>query len=362
MTKPLVVALLLAGLTSAAMAGTVALDTPAKATAAKPAAPMIAVTPAPARPVPAAAPVTATPGGAPVNAAPAVARADSRPVVQDPGAMAASPPVAPDPAGDLVNPFNGKPLSADQLQLELERSKYKTQLLEEQLKQTNAAEEIKNVPGRKAVEAAQFRTAEKKEEAAIKDIETGMKAKAAVAEPPPVAKPVKKSAKALAKERAEAAAAARRASEEAAAQAAATPPAQLVSVMLVGSSRAVVLEVNGAVATVSDGDQSPVGPVHILDSQTANIGGRVYRVHDQTLSRFVVSDPKPVAPGAMGATGAVTATNVTTLPPAIPPSPSSTLPPPPIPGLTNNAGTSGVARIASALSGPGQNGIPPVGH
>lgn len=355
MTKPLVVALLLAGLTSAAMAGTVALDTPAKATAAKPAAPMIAATPLPVRPVRAAEPVTATPGVAPATGAPSVARADNRPVVQGPGETAASAAssVEPDPAGDLVNPFNGKPLSADQLQLELERSKYKTQLLEEQLKQTNAAEEIKNVPGRKAVEAAQFRTAEKKEEAAVKDIETGMKSKAAAAEPPPVAKPVKKSAKALAKERAEAAAAA---------QAAATPPAQLVSVMLVGSSRSVVLEINGAVATVNDGDQSPVGPVRILDSQTANIGGRVYRVHDQTLSRFVVSDPKPVAPGALGAPGAVSTANVTTLPPAIPPNSSATLPPPPIPGLTNNTGASGITRITSALSGPGQNGIPMVGH
>lgn len=367
MTKPLVVALLLAGLASAAMAGTVALDTPVNGTATKPAAPMVAVTPAPPRPLLAAAPVTATPGAAQATAAPSVARADNRPVVQSPGEMVASAastaaPLAPDPTGDLVNPFNGKPLSADQLQLELERSKYKTQLLEEQLKQTNAAEEIKNVPGRKAVEAAQFRTAEKKEEAAVKDIETGMKAKAAASEPPPVAKPVKKSAKALAKERAEAAAAARRASEEAAAQAAATPPAQLVSVMLVGASRAVVLEMNGAVATVNDGDQSPVGQVRILDSQTANIGGRVYRVHDQTLSRFVVSDPKPVAPGALGTPGAVSTANVTTLPPAIPPTSSTTLPPPPIPGLTNSTGASGVTRITSALSGPGQNGIPAVGH
>ncbi|KWU17837.1 hypothetical protein AS149_14040 [Burkholderia cenocepacia] len=255
-------------------------------------------------------------------------------------------------------------MSQDQLQLELERSKYTTQLLEEQLKQTNALEEIKNVPGRKAVEAAQFRTAEKKEEAAVKDIENKMKdAKVAseVAAAAAAPKPVKKSAKALAKERAQAAAEARKAAEDAAVRAAAIPPAELVSVMLVGSSRAVVIEVNGAVATVADGDQSPVGAVHILDSQSANIGGRVYKVHGQTLSRFVVSDTKPVV-AAAGMPGSVGSVNVTTLPPAIPSNANATLPPPPIPGLTGTGVGSGASRVVSALSGPGQNGIPAIGQ
>jgi hypothetical protein len=305
----------------------------------------------------------AAPLSAPANGTPGVGISrESKPVVQAPDAQPSTSPAlaASDPASALVNPFNGKPLSQDQLQLELERSKYTTQLLEEQLKQTNAIEEIKNVPGRKAVEAAQFRTAEKKEEAAVKDIENNMKTAKAPSEPAAAPKPVKKSAKALAKERAEAAAAAKKQAEDAAARAVAIPPAELVSVMLVGSNRAVVIEVNGAVATIADGDQSPVGAVHILDSSSASIGGRVYKVHAQTLSRFVMSDTKPVA--AASSMGVQSGTNVTSLPPAIPPGSSAALPPPPIPGLTAGTAISGASRVTTALSGPGQNGIPPIGQ
>lgn len=378
MTKPLVVALILAGIASVATAGTVAPFSPAvRAAPVTHAAPMIAVTPAiapggaaPSVSVASAAPVavlSAARVGAPMSAPPdgtpgiSISR-DSKPVVQGPKAQPPATPAlaASDPASALVNPFNGKPLSQDQLQLELERSKYTTQLLEEQLKQTNALEEIKNVPGRKAVEAAQFRTAEKKEEAAVKDIENNMKTAKVAFEPAAAPKPVKKSAKALAKERAEAAAAAKRQADDAAARAAAIPPAELVSVMLVGSSRAVVIEVNGAVATIADGDQSPVGAVHILDSSSASIGGRVYKVHAQTLSRFVMSDTKPVV--AAGAMGAPSGANVTSLPPAIPPGSSAALPPPPIPGLTAGTAMTGASRVTTALSGPGQNGIPPIGQ
>lgn len=326
MNKPLILALALAGFVSVASAAPTAsvLNTTPVATGAPAAR-------APLAAVPQAAVAPSLTSAAPDSPVASVTAPAAPPTPQ----VALAPSGSQDADQDgLVNPFNGKALSQDQLQLELERSKFRTQLLEEKLKQTTTQEEIKSVPARKAVELAQAETAQKKEEAAQKDLDASMKAKAEAAAAQSTqlqaAKPVVKSKKALAREKAEQAAAAKRAAEESAARAA-NPPADLVAVISGGATRAVVMEIDGAVTTIADGDPSPAGVVHVMDDDSATIGGRLFRVHGQTLGRFVSSDQKPASGVAIaGAPGA--GSNVTALPPALPANGNAVLPPP-IPGL-----------------------------
>lgn len=331
MNKKLILALALAGLSSIAVAQS--------------SAPTVAINTAPA-----ATPVAVKPTDS----------AAAKPQVLDPVASAAQTAKG---SFDTVNPFNGKPMKLETLQRELELARYKSQLLEEQLKQTSAEEEIKNIPVRKAVESAQARTQEKKEVAALKDIERQMTASARAANPDEgKPAPVKKSKKALAKEKEEAEAAAAKAREEAAARAAAIPPATLLSVISVGGKNSAVLDIQGGILTVADGESSPVGKVKVIDGQNVNIGGRSYKVHDQTIGRFVVSDTKPTSnlQGSGPAVGtSVASSNVASLPPAIPANSSATLPPPPLPAGVSSGLGSPLAALGSTTPLPGGNVVKP---
>ncbi|MNR71667.1 hypothetical protein D3C71_22980 [compost metagenome] len=303
MSKKLLLALALAGLSSAAMA-----QVPAAATASAPAGV-------------AAAPLAVTTGGV----APTLAAAPKAGLVP---ATA----VADGQADSLVNPFNGKPLSAEQLQRELEISRMRTQGLEEQLKQTNTLAEIRNVPIRKAVEAAQAMTQAKKEEVNIHKLEQELKPPA----PPPAPAAPVKSAKELAREKAEKLAAEKRAAKAAAELAAKTPPATLLSVVQLGGKRSVVLDIKGNIATVSDGATSPVGPVRVLNDHSAEVNGWTLKVHEQTLGRFVESDPSTT-----GAVAAVSPNNPMAVKPATslpPPIPAANGMPPAIPAGTQGPG------------------------
>src|SRR5690606_31985718 len=144
----------------------------------------------------------------------------------------------------LVNPFNGKPLSVEQIQQELELSQYRTQLLEEQLKQTNAVAELSNVPLRKGVEAAQARTQLSKEELSLKVVQDQLYP---APPPPPPPPPPPKSEEEVKREAAAKRAAERKAQREAKELAAKTPPATLLSVVQMGNERSVVLDIKGNV-------------------------------------------------------------------------------------------------------------------
>lgn len=287
---------------------------------------------------------------APTSGSPAIAQGQPL-AVGLVGTTAAAAPAAPTVGGTLVNPFNGKPLSMEMLQRELETSRYQSQLLEEQIKQTAAQAELVNIPIRKSVENAQARTQARKEEAAMFDIDNQIAASKAAgvaaaqaaraAQPPAAPKVIKKSAKVLAKEKLEEAEAARVAAVAAEAAAVAranfVPRATLLSVISVGSSRSVVLEIAGNITTVADGGTSPSGKVKILNGDSATVGAHTLKVHDQTLGRFVVSDPKPVEPGKGGgpvmtasASSSPMPAQSTALPPGIPVA-NGVLPPPPIP-------------------------------
>jgi hypothetical protein len=193
------------------------------------------------------------------------------------------------------NPFTGKSLSVEQIQLKLEAAKLQTQTLEELLKQTNLNEELGNVPLRKAVEAAQSRTSAKKEELAQYEMDNQvLAAKAAAAAVAREAKAAADAAKPKsAKQRA---AEAKKAAELIANTPApvAPPPVRpsLLSVLDVAGAKSVVLDFAGATLVAADGENTPAGVVHVIDGDSVSLNGVVFNVRSNTLSRFVVSDPK----------------------------------------------------------------------
>jgi hypothetical protein len=219
---------------------------------------------------------------------------------------AAAPAAAPAPAagqpsvaaagGAAINPFVGKPLSLETSQRALEVSKMETSLLEEHLKQATLAEDLKSLPFKKQVETAQATTARLKEERAQKEalLDTkalgakpaGLAAAVPAARPNPPARPVKK-AKPVAKAASATPAPAVQAPE---------PRVELTSVLNFGGTRSAVLDIDGGILTAKQGDKTPLGTVDIVDDQSVRIGARTYKVHGATLSRVVISDPKPVDP------------------------------------------------------------------
>lgn len=82
---------------------------------------------------------------------------------------------------------------------------------------------------------------------------------------------------------------------------------------------------------VLNGEDTPWGRVLIVDEANVTLGGRPYKVHQNTVSRLVVSDPKPVDPAkaniavqvpiaSVAAPSAPTASTATGgLPPLLPP-------------------------------------------
>ena len=209
-----------------------------------------------------------------------------------------------------VNPFTGKPLSVEQIQRELEEAKLRTQMLEEALKQSNLREEITNVPLRKAVEAAQARTAAKKEEFGQRDMEelhrVASVSRAAESQP----KSVKanhdtmssKNKTAASKSGTKRAPVATDTVGEStpSGEAAPTLPSRsakpiLMSVIDVSGQRAALIDFGGNTLVAQDGGMTPAGPLKILDGTSVNLNGETYRVHGVTLSRFVSSDNKAPA-------------------------------------------------------------------
>lgn len=303
--------------------------------------------------------------------APAVSKPAEKAVAEKAGA---DKPVAKPSAN--VNPFTGKPLTVEQIQRELEESKLRTQMLEEDLKQTNLQQELTTVPLRKAVEAAQAKTALKREDISQKDMEEAQKAAAAnrqaeereraarAAKAEQEAKDAKEASAAAKAVAAKAAAAAEKAAKKPAKKsnskdkdkdedhegdervekpakgaAAAAKPAPvairpvLTSIIELNGSRSAVLDFGGNTLVVQDGANTPGGPLKILDMHSADINGEKLKVHGATLSRFVVSDPKPVDPSTQrnnigAAPGLPTGVGVTT--PAVQPVVASGTPAAPI--------------------------------
>lgn len=202
--------------------------------------------------------------------------------VATPSVVTNSQPVSTDLASDIAtNPFTGKPKSAEQLQMELDTSKVRTQLLEEELKQTTLQQELKSVPAKKAVEQAQALSSFMKEQLVQKEL--GVTARPSPAVSSTNATPKKKvSKKQTAKKEA-----------PVVVNEVKAPPAPMISassILIVGNKKSAVLDIDGNILPVADGDQTPFGAVSILSPSAVKVGARTYNVSSSNIGRFTVSD------------------------------------------------------------------------
>lgn len=248
----------------------------------------------------AATAVQAQPKGAPASAV-----VSPSPSVPAPVANAPAP--APTPAASSpqsVNPFSGKPVGLEARQRSLEIAKMETALLEEQLKQAALTEDMSIMPLKKRVETAQATTARMKEELAQKEVAMAPKLKAqADADARKGLNPMPMPAEAKAKAKTRPVKKVKVAEPAAAPVTPAVAPVtapriEVTTIMSFGGTRAAVLDIDGNILTVKQGDNTPMGAVEIVDDQSVRVGGRAYKVHGATLSRVVISDPKPVDPKA----------------------------------------------------------------
>lgn len=195
-----------------------------------------------------------------------------------------------------VNPFTGKPLSGEELQARLEASRMLTAALEEQLKQVTLAGEISLLPHRKGAEIASAKLGARGEQLKLQQLEhEAAEAARERRDAARRAKEAEKAAKDAAKRRAQA-------PVEVAPVAPVIPRPALVSVMQVGTQASAMLDFAGASLLVNDGEMTPLGPAHIVDSETVTLGGVPYRVSSSTLSRFA-TPAGVVAPRAGASAG-----------------------------------------------------------
>lgn len=200
-----------------------------------------------------------------------------------------------------TNPFTGKSLTVEQIQMKLEAAKLETQSLEELLKQSNLHGELEAVPLRKAVEIAQARTNVKKEELNQRGIDDQVRAAIAASATAAASERAQVRAAKPAKPRtAKQKAADAKLAEEAAVQAPA-PLAQrvpaplkpvLLSVLDVAGAKSALFDFGGATLIAADGDSTPGGVLHVVDGGSATLNGELFKIRGNTISRFVVSDPK----------------------------------------------------------------------
>jgi hypothetical protein len=206
--------------------------------------------------------------------------------------------------GNAVNPFTGKSLNEEDLQRQLEASKARTSLLEEQLKQVTITADIANVPLKKRAEVAKL------------ELPAPPVAASAPVQPKPVKKrPVKKATPAV---------------EVVAPK---MPNVRLDGVVVNEGVASAILDVDGNSSVVANGGSTPFGPVKVLNATSAMVGGMALHVSEETtIARVHISDPKPVDPkertalpvlNVPGASGAVTTTAGRPLPPVPLPPPTN---------------------------------------
>lgn len=237
--------------------------------------------------------------------APAAPLASASASMPTPAASAPAPTQAPTAATpQSVNPFLGKPISLETRQRSLEIAKMETSLLEEQLKQASLTEDMAVMPLKKKVETAQATTARMKEELLQKEVAMAPKLKAqADADGRKGLNPMPLPVEAKAKVKTRSVQKAKPAENDAASAKPAVAPVQpprieVTTIMNFGGTRTAVLDIDGNILTVKQGDNTPVGQIDIVDDQAVRVGGRAYKVHGATLARVVISDPKPVDPKA----------------------------------------------------------------
>lgn len=206
-------------------------------------------------------------------------------LAQTAGKAPAGAPAAAAPAAPGVNPFLGTPLNFENAKQELELSKIRSQLLDEQVKQRAAEIDLKQLPSKREAELRKtlYGASSMTPPPDLPEIQIDGTMKA-----PKKASAKKKAAKPV----------------EVAPSAPVAPPAPRVEVLGMTDSadgRSAMISINGNVASVKSGDMSPLGRVQINGDRVA-IGGQSYAMHSATLSRLTVPSTTPAAgvPGAPG--------------------------------------------------------------
>lgn len=174
----------------------------------------------------------------------------------------------PSQSGDGVNPFTGKSLNEEDLQRQLEASKSRTALLEEQLKQATLSADIANVPIKKRAEVAKLELP-----------------------PTPASAPVApKPAKVVKKREVKKTPAVEIVTPK-------MPNVRLDGIVVNQGVASAVLDVDGNSSVVANGGSTPFGTLKVLNTTSAMVGGMALHVsEDSTIARVHISDPKPVDP------------------------------------------------------------------
>lgn len=207
------------------------------------------------------------------------------PLSQSASATADASPSKPGAAAVEVNPFTGANLNVETTQRELERSKANTLLLEEQLKQATLMADIANLPAKKRAELAQ-----------VKGVEAFLPGASPQGAP---AKPVVKvKAKAKASHSSKKEATVELANAPTAVSQPVAPSIVLDGVVVNNGVSSAILSVNGNASIVANGTNTPFGQLQVVDSTSVRVGGANLKIHDSTIARVQLSDPKPVDPKA----------------------------------------------------------------
>ena len=195
-----------------------------------------------------------------------------------PYALAQQPPatLASSPQTPQVDPFNGQPVSLEQAQMELAQAKLKTQALEEQLKQAQTQQDLRNLPTLKSVNVSQAKT--EVLDQSLKQVEIEQKLHAANEAA---------AQKRLASRQARKKPVERRSEKQVSAAVAAPAPAAPVLVSVSDSvDRSAVLQTPQGSYLVKDGQQTPFGVLRVLGPSEVRVGNQLLSVHLNTLSQI----------------------------------------------------------------------------
>ncbi len=172
---------------------------------------------------------------------------------------------------DRYNPFTGGSVTVEGQQLQVEKAKYHTQLLEELLRAATLSEDLKNLPLKKRAEIAHQLGGDASR--LLESLNGATEVKKKEEKPVVVAAPKKKPTPVVT-----------------------TPPApavpNVVSVISSGASKSVILESNGSTIIAKQGDSTPFGVVSNVSDSEAVVGGKVLKVRKAVVARFAVTDPK----------------------------------------------------------------------
>lgn len=282
------------------------------------------------------------------------------------------------PTTERVNPFRGTPLSAEQLQKQLELSKLQTQLLEEQLRNAGLQEDLKNMPTRKRAEISQAETQIAREETQRATLTRDARVQALSEQSTREEEAARKRQEAESRKaatRQEAEAAKRRKQGGSSVQAgvpvevagdaatpvrAAPPRVEVLSVMQVDNKRTALLSMNGGVAAVQDGEQIGAGRVTITANGDVLINGaRQPALHGATLARVQAEPGLAQAQAGSGSTSMTPASGATGIPPGWTPASSlqvgTQAPPLPVMSVSDNGKITKPVYVPPPVPGSASN-------